>query len=166
MKIYLIGMPGSGKSTLGKQLALSLRIPFVDLDEEIERREREKVPDIFKSRGEDVFRQIESELLFSLSKSSEDFVLATGGGAPCFHDGMTIINKTGVSIFLDVPVNALVNRLKSDKNRPLLQEGELEQRLATLLAQRLPVYSQAYLTVSGDAIAADHILELLKEIRN
>src|SRR5436189_5502924 len=93
MKIFLIGMPGAGKSTLGRPLAAALNLPFVDLDKEIEKHEQKSIPEVFELRGEDYFRKSESTLLKSWAESNRSFVLATGGGAPCFHDGIEVINK-------------------------------------------------------------------------
>ena len=98
-KIYLIGMPGSGKTTLGLQLAEALQLPFVDLDKEIEKHEGKSVPDIFSQQGEAHFRQVESKLLKEWSASGKTFIMATGGGAPCNHHGIEVINRSGLSIF-------------------------------------------------------------------
>jgi len=163
MKIYLIGMPGSGKSTLGKRLADELLLWFVDLDKEIERRERKSVQEIFAEKGEDYFRQIESQVLRELAGSEKGFVMATGGGAPCFFQGLEVINQTGLSIFLDVPVSELLRRVAKDKNRPLLHADDLQEkeaRLKTLHANRLQYYQQAHLIV--DTPDVNKILEAIR----
>lgn len=147
MKIYLVGMPGSGKSTLARKVAAQLLIKFVDLDEEIERYENKKIAEIFLEKGEDHFRQIESKLLHEWASSSEDFVMATGGGAPCYHGGMETINKTGLSIFLDVPMPELIKRVQSKTHRPLLSPAGPEKKLMSLLETRLPCYRQAAVTI-------------------
>src|SRR5579859_2734142 len=103
MKIFLIGLPGSGKTTMGKSLADALRLPFADLDVEIEKSEGLTVPQIFEKRGEDYFRAAESELLKKFTSSSGHFVMAAGGGAPCFNRNMTAMNQSGITVFLDVP---------------------------------------------------------------
>ncbi len=147
MKVYLVGMPGSGKSTLGKQLAVHLSIPFVDLDTEIERSEGKKIPDIFSTQGEAYFRKIESALLHQWAESKKDFVMATGGGAPCHHHGMDIINRTGTSVFLDVPVSEILERIKNNNDRPLIAGDlyEREQKLIEIAKVRLPFYRQAHI---------------------
>lgn len=152
MKIYLIGMPGSGKSTLGRKLAKELLLEFVDLDHEIETREGKIIKEIFAMKGEDYFRQIESEVLLEWSASSISFVMATGGGTPCFYNGLEIINVTGLSIFLDVPISQLLSRLEKKTDRPLLSatdKREMEDKLVALRSSRLTVYQQANITVEN-----------------
>jgi len=162
MRMFLIGMPGSGKSTLGKQLAEALNTTFVDLDEEIEKHEKQTIPEIFNQHDEEYFRKVESSLLNQWANSGKNFVMATGGGAPCFHDGMKIINESGKSIFVNVPISELISRAATASNRPLLH-GDVEERLKTLYEKRLPIYRQATLTVSGKNIKVESILEKLKQ---
>ena len=149
MKIYLVGMPGSGKTTLGKKVAAELAMNFVDLDQEIETFTGQTIPQIFIEKGEQHFREIESRLLFEWASASQSFVMATGGGAPCFLNGMEVINKTGLSIFLDTPVKVLLDRLKEKNDRPLLNAGsdEREKTLIKLLETRMPCYRKARVTV-------------------
>lgn len=152
MKIYLIGMPGSGKSTLGRKLAKELLVEFVDLDKEIERREGKSIKEIFAQSGEDYFRQIESMVLAEWSASPTNFVMATGGGTPCFYHGIEIINETGLSIFLDVSVHQLLSRLAEKTDRPLLNSSdvrEMEEKLLALRSLRLPVYQLAHIKLEN-----------------
>jgi shikimate kinase len=152
MKIYLIGMPGSGKSTLGRKLAKELLVEFVDLDHELETREKKSIKEIFALNGEDYFRQIESQVLIEWSASSKNFVMATGGGTPCFYQGIEVINETGLSIFLDVPVSQLLSRLEKKTDRPLLSSAdqkEMEEKLTEIRSRRLSVYQQAQITVEN-----------------
>lgn len=163
MKIFLVGMPGSGKSTLGKQLARKLQTTFVDLDHEIERQEQKTVSEIFSQSGEDYFRTIESKLLQQFAGAAESFVMATGGGAPVFHEGMKIINASGVSIFLDVPVEILVRHTAKRSTRPLLKndsEEELRQKLTMIRDARMKIYQQAKVTLQNPTVPS--LLEALK----
>jgi shikimate kinase len=138
-------MPGAGKTTLGRGLADALLLPFIDLDQEIETNEGASVPEIFSKKGEDYFRRIESQMLNEWAAKREDFVMATGGGAPCFYNGIETMNTTGLTIFLDVSLDELVRRtVKTD--RPLLRSAdsrELKDKLRILAEKRSHVYSKA-----------------------
>jgi len=152
MKIFLIGMPGSGKTTLGKRLAKEMLMSFVDLDKEIERREGKSVQQIFAENGEDYFRQVESKELIEWAGSDRNFVMATGGGTPCFCKGIEVINQSGLSIFLDVPLSTLLSRVGKKNNRPLLNAIDIEERkqkLSSLLANRSEIYKRANITVEN-----------------
>ena len=157
MKIFLIGMPGSGKSTLGKQLAEKLLTRFVDLDHEIETHEQKSVTEIFSQSGEDYFRQVETKLLHQFCASQESFVMATGGGAPVFFDGINIINNSGVSVFLDVPIETLVRNTSNRSTRPLLKndgEEQLRQKLTKIRESRLATYQQARINLSNPDLSS------------
>jgi len=163
MKIFLVGLAGSGKTTLGKELAGELDLPFVDLDWEIEKNENKSVREIFNQQGEDHFRKIESELLREWAGSQKDFVMATGGGAPCFFEGMQVINNSGLSIFLDVPIDVLNNRLLAAKDRPLLDsqgEDERLKKITFLRDARLPVYRKAHIVLQETSL--ESILRAIK----
>lgn len=152
MKIFLIGMPGSGKTTLGQQVAKHLGIAFVDLDAEIEKAEQRSISEIFSQKGEDYFRLLESRLLREWAASALSFVMATGGGAPCFHKGMDVINEYGVSVFLDCPVSELIARVRRNRERPLLltsDETELKDRLERMLMNRQDCYSKARIVLQN-----------------
>lgn len=152
MKIFLIGMPGSGKTTLGKRLAREMLLAFVDLDKEIEKREGKSVQKVFAENGEDYFRQVESKELTEWAASSKSFIMATGGGTPCFYEGIKVINQSGLSIFLDVPLSTLLSRLEKKTDRPLLNAADIKEkreRLETLFATRVQFYQQAKITVKN-----------------
>jgi shikimate kinase len=155
MKIYLIGMPGSGKSTLGDELAKALNSKFVDLDEEIEKKAGKCIKNIFKEDGEEYFRETESNLLKYYSKSNAEFVMSTGGGAPCYHKGIHIMNDTGVSIYLKISKQELYKRLnKGKESRPLLAKREsLETSIENLIMERGVIYDQAKVIVESDFIS-------------
>lgn len=160
MKIFLIGLPGSGKSTLGRQLARQRNSEFIDLDQEIEKQIGLPVPEIFRQYGEMFFRKQESQTLRDLSEKYSHFVMATGGGAPMFFENMKFMNATGTTVFLDVPVEEVASRiLKSNRNdRPLLASlapAELKDKIELLRKERITVYQQASITLSGAAEASD-----------
>jgi shikimate kinase len=157
MKIFLIGMPGSGKTTLGRQLAAKLQVDFVDLDAEIEKREGKIIADIFRDQGEDHFRLLETKLLREWAGSAHSFVMATGGGAPCFHGGIEVINEFGISVFLDCTVNELIERVKRNRERPLLlsaDEQELREKLERMREARMSCYQKAKIILTDPTLPA------------
>ncbi|WP_337044801.1 shikimate kinase [Emticicia sp. 17c] len=151
--IFLVGMPSSGKSTLGRQLAKSLGYEFIDLDARIETAEGKKISEIFALNGEEYFRKIENQQLKKIQKDMR-LVVATGGGVPCFLDGLEYIKANGISIFLDVKPDRLLERMQvSKKNeRPLydLENKDLLSVLTEKYNERLPFYTQADITIEGD----------------
>lgn len=166
MKIFLIGLMGSGKSFLGEKISQSIQLPFLDLDAEIEKQEGLPVSKIFSAKGQEYFRTIEAVALRKHSERKE-FVMATGGGTPCFHDNMNFIIQTGTSIFLNTPVKEILKRLNGPqkKQRPLLedvQDNDVEQTLEEMLQNRLPFYEKADFTVSGATVSASDIIQLLR----
>lgn len=165
MRIYLIGYMGSGKTTLGQQLASSLGFSFIDLDKFIEERNYKTVPQLFSEFGEEVFRQRERKALEEVSDFN-DVVVSTGGGAPCFFDNMELMNRTGITLFLDIDFPTLVERLlKSKTDRPLIRgksQEELTVLIHEMMQKRLPFYEQAQLRISQ----SDNLLEdILNGIR-
>lgn len=156
--IFLIGMPSSGKSTLGKRMADALHYHFVDTDRLIVRAEGRSIAAIFARDGEAYFREAERRVLRTI-RSGSSFVVSTGGGMPCFHDNMAYINQTGVSVFLDVPVEVLLRRITAhaqhrpgEPDRPLYNpnDPELLHSLRQRYVARLPFYSQAHITIRGE----------------
>jgi len=166
MKLFLVGLPGSGKTTIGKDLSLILNIPFLDTDDIICERENTSIEEIFKLKGEDYFREYEKKVLHELIHLPE-FILSTGGGLPCFFDNMEVINKSGISIFLNVPPSIICKRLwtTDNGNRPLLQ-GKTEEGLLDFLKlkhrERFPYYSQSKVITNGDDLSAMKLIDELK----
>ena len=167
MKIFLIGLPGSGKSTIGKSLALELAFPFIDLDTEIEKQEGRTIKQIFKQMHEGYFRQLESKALKKYCQSADSFVMATGGGAPCFFDNMEQINQAGKSVFLDVPTKVIAKRIMNShvSERPLFSTDNaesLKDRVEVMRSQRINFYKQAHITIASEQIVIKDLVELLK----
>ncbi len=149
--IFLIGMPSSGKSTMGRRLARALNYQFVDLDQSIVKDQNRTIPEIFAEKGEKYFRKIEQKLLNKV-QPNQRLIVATGGGTPCFFDNMKSIQSRGMSLFLNVSPCELATRIlnHNQDDRPLLSGiGDLEAELTSRLADRLPYYSQADLIISG-----------------
>ena len=167
MKIFLLGLPGSGKTTLGKELAEALELPVVDLDIEIEKEEKITISDIFQQKKEDYFRHVEAAQLKKWCTEKKDFVMATGGGAPVFFDNISVINNSGKSIFLDVPAREIAKRIMSSSlsERPLFAKTHpesLKDQIEFMRSQRISFYRQAHLTFTGSAIASGDILEKIR----
>ncbi|UOD50465.1 shikimate kinase [Orrella daihaiensis] len=137
--LFLIGMPGSGKSTIGKGLAKALGRPFIDLDHEIEARCGVAIPVIFEIEGEPGFRKRESQVLEEVAQQP-DVVIATGGGAVLAESNREILSQHGVVIYLKASVEELVRRTSRDRNRPLLATNDPKTRLYELLDERSPIY--------------------------
>ncbi len=169
MKIVLVGLPGSGKSTFGKQLARQLNFVFVDLDQLIEKEEGCSIPEIFHNEGEGGFRKLESKYLSQVLAGIDGFVLSSGGGTPCFNDNMQLINAEGISVFLDVPIDEIKRRLLNSQleDRPLftgLDQGELTLKLKSLYEERLPFYEQAKIKLRGESITPELLISELTPI--
>jgi shikimate kinase len=172
LKVVLVGLPGSGKSTFGRQLALELKFPYLDLDHQIEEKYQIKIPEIFSVYGEGKFREWETETLAELLQEHSSFILATGGGAPCFNDNMELINESGISVYLDVPLEVISDRLRVSKvqNRPMfhgLDQGEITLKLKSLLVDRDLFYNQAKIKLSGEDFSAELLMyELISKLKN
>ncbi|MEN2283182.1 shikimate kinase [Algoriphagus sp. SE2] len=166
LKVVLIGLPGSGKSTFGKQLASILNFPFYDLDSLVEKDFNMKIPEIFNRLGEGQFRKWETESLKRILKSQQSYVLASGGGCPCFNDNMDLINEHGISVYLDVPLGEISKRLGVSKiqNRPMFQDLdriEITMKLKSLLTDREYFYNQAKIKLSGEDFSAELLMSEL-----
>lgn len=146
MRIYLIGYMGAGKTTIGKSLALRMNLNYLDTDHFIENRYRKKISDIFATEGEDRFREIEHRILLEISEY-ENIVISTGGGLPCFNDNMTIMNNSGITVYIEVSDDELASRLDMSKSvRPVLKSRsgiELKDFVKDNLVVRKPFYEQA-----------------------
>jgi len=143
-----------------------LRLSFVDLDWEIEHQAGKKIKEIFSEQGESRFRALESAELKRWCISETGFIMATGGGTPCFFDNMEWINRSGKSIFLDVPVWQIASRMEQISliERPLLgalSVEEVRDKIERLRSERIHFYQQALITLSGDAITAEDVIKKL-----
>ena len=164
--IVLVGMPGSGKSAVGRRLAARLQLPFVDADEEIERAAGKPIMDIFKDHGEAHFREGERKVIARLLTSGPQ-VLATGGGAFMVAETRDNVRRRGVSVWIKAELQLLLRRVLKRNTRPLLQVDP-EGVMRSLMATRYPVYATADVTVESrdlphEAIVTE-IIEALKRL--
>lgn len=139
--IFLVGMMGAGKTSVGRLLARRLGKTFLDSDHEIEARTGVKIPVIFELEGEAGFRQRESAMIEELS-GMQDIVLATGGGAVLDPNNRTLLHERGTVVYLRAAVQDLWNRTRHDKNRPLLRTADPMARLTELHTMRDPIYQE------------------------
>jgi shikimate kinase len=164
MRIYLVGYMGSGKSTLGRRLASHAGLHFIDLDKYIEERNCRTVPQIFALEGEENFRKKERKALEEVSEF-DNVVVATGGGAPCFFDNMDLMNRTGVTVFLDIHPEILAKRLLTSKTeRPLIKgksKDELENFIAGNLQKRRTFYEQSSIRIGDKDMNPELIIKLI-----
>lgn len=139
--IFLVGLMGAGKTTVGKLLAKSLDKTFYDSDHEIERRTGVNIPLIFELEGEAGFRKRESQAIAELTKL-QNIVLATGGGAVLLAENRQLLGSHGKVVYLRASVEELCHRTRGDRNRPLLQTQDPHERLQMLYSQRDPLYNE------------------------
>ncbi|UZF90793.1 shikimate kinase [Bosea sp. NBC_00550] len=147
--IVLVGMMGSGKSSVGRRLASRLGMPFVDADTEIETAAGMTIPEIFAQRGEAEFRDGERRVISRILTTRAPLVLATGGGAFMNAETRERIRQLGVSVWLKAEPDVLMRRVRKRSNRPLLQTTDPEATLRRMLADREPVYALADLTIQS-----------------
>lgn len=139
--LYLVGMMGAGKTSIGRQLAKRLQRRFVDVDHEIEAQTGVRIPTIFEIEGEAGFREREAQAIAQLT-AQPGLVLATGGGAVMREENRRHLRDSGVVIYLRVPPQTLFERTRHDRNRPLLQVENPLGRIEELYAQRDPLYRE------------------------
>ena len=146
IRVILVGYMGSGKTTVGRQLANALGVQFYDLDWYIETRFHKRVAEIFAEKGEEGFRDMERRMLHEVAEF-EDVVLSCGGGTPCFFDNMDYMNSLGETLYLKASPEVLAQHLRMGRTeRPLIKgktPEELEQYIKESLAAREPFYSKA-----------------------
>lgn len=158
----------SGKTAVGKILANQLAVPFIDLDDAIETAVNLPIPEIFASKGEIFFRNQEAKILKEILSSHENFVLATGGGTPCYGDSLKIMKETpnAAVIYLRTPISVLAHRLESEKSfRPLIAHvntlDELTEFIGIHVFERSRFYHQAHFTIDT---GTDSELEVAEKI--
>ena len=165
MRIVLVGYMGSGKSTLGKKLASKLGFSFYDTDQIIEEQYKISIYNFFEKYEEDVFREIEYDVLKN-TLIHNNAVISTGGGTPCFRNNMDIINKNSYSVYIKMHIDSIETRLiNSKKSRPLLKDisqTNLKAFIEKQLLEREKYYNQANLIIKGEKLDINYLIESLK----
>lgn len=139
--IYLIGFMGSGKTTIARELSRVLRYPVIDLDESIVKKEGISISDIFSTKGEVYFRELEKEALRTLEQTA---IVSTGGGIVVKEENREWMLKNGIVVFLDCELDEIWNRIKGDESRPLAKRKE---DVVKLYHERKPLYQQCHIQV-------------------
>jgi len=173
MNILLIGFMGCGKTSLGKKLAKKMDLKFIDLDKIIEQNEQLSVDEIFNNKGEDYFRQLETNWLSSFE--GENYVVSLGGGTSCFNENMGIINSLGTSVYLQMNSGLLTDRLfHSKQKRPLIEKFKNDKprlilEIGKLLKSREVFYKKANVIFEASNMSSsklDLLVELVKTKTN
>lgn len=152
--IALIGMPGVGKSSIGRSLARELNMPFFDSDSSIEETTQMSIPSLFENKGEAIFRHIEHDIIKKLLQTKEKSILSLGGGSIIHPETRKLLEKHAIQVWIRVDTPVLIKRLeKSKSTRPLLQQQNIQQTIERLSIQRMPFYTQANCIVDNSHIS-------------
>jgi shikimate kinase len=164
--IYLVGFMGTGKTSVGIELARKKRWQFVDLDDLIQLRQKMAIKDIFSAKGEPYFRRAEKQALKEVAKEKK-FVVACGGGIVLDEDNIKLMKETGVMVCLSASPEAILARTSGYLHRPLLNVKDPKKQIELLLKLRSPFYARANQTIDTSELsvkqAVDKIMRLLKK---
>ncbi|WP_067035161.1 shikimate kinase [Allomuricauda sp. CP2A] len=168
MRVVLVGYMASGKSSVGKLLSKELQLKFIDLDEYIEQQQQKSIKTIFSEKGEVYFRKLEHEMLSKVLDENKALILSTGGGTPCYGRNMeTILQKSDDSIYLQLSIPALVERIKGEKEeRPLVKnidDEDLPEFIGKHLFERRPYYAQAKHILECDGKDLETVVTEIKQ---
>lgn len=166
MLIFLIGMPGSGKTTIGKMLSYEWQLPFYDTDDIITSIAEQSIVDIFEEKGEAHFRQLEKELMTSWKMTN--CIVATGGGLPCIDGIMDILNAKGKVIYLQTKATLLVDRLQDDQGRPMLKDLSAKDKvnkIKDILLERENHYKTAKIKIVNNGSPEEAVAKILTKIK-
>lgn len=162
LNIVLVGLPGAGKTTIGRAAAKLLQWPFIDFDTEIEHREHASIPSIFEEKGENYFRGLEQSLSRELS-ACKGTVMSAGGGWITNRESVALLRGTGRIIYLRVGTEAAMSRLKSARvRRPLLEVADPLSKLKVLLEARRSMYEVADLTIDTEVVDRKEVIEQVR----
>ena len=163
--IILMGFMGAGKTTIGKKLSKALNWEFIDTDAYIEEEQRRKISDIFAEDGEMAFRDMETDLLKRLQNGENQFVLSIGGGMPVKEENRALLRNLGTVIYLKTSKEEIIRRVSGDKNRPLLQGGDLEEKVTNLMNVRECIYIEtAHVEIVTDGKTPEQVVKEIQDI--
>ncbi|MBU8892803.1 MAG: shikimate kinase [Bacteroidales bacterium] len=167
MRVFLIGFMASGKSSAGKKLAKIIGLPFIDLDNYIEEKYNITIRLLIYDKGMDEFRKIEKQSLETIISKNTNVLVSTGGGTSCHFNNMKLMNDTGVTIYLEVDIPTLVDRLMHAKqDRPLIwgkSREDLTVYATELLGKRQEYYLQAQHAVNGKNLKIESLVNILEK---
>ena len=149
-KIFIVGMPGSGKSTMARYLCSKTKFNYLDLDEEIEKKSQKSITEIFRDEGQDYFRSLETKLLKEIINKEKIFILSTGGGTPCFNKNMELMKKNGITIFLNTSIDTLIERVSRKNKRPLFNSKNIKETINNMFNERIKYYNQSRFSVKDN----------------
>src|SRR5215212_4441297 len=163
MKIFLIGFMGSGKTHWGRLVSEKLQIPFFDLDEQITSHEEKPIAEIFAANGEEYFRLLEKDILHIITESHDNFVMACGGGTPCYYNNIDYMNQSGTTIWIHTSIDELFKRLIREKaSRPLiknLSDVQLRTFIIKKYSDRKIYYQQAVIIIDDQPVRLVDLVE-------
>ena len=163
MKIFLIGFMGSGKTHWGRLLSQKLAIPFFDLDEQIIEQAGKSIVEIFEEEGEEQFRLREKDVLHIITESHHGFIMATGGGSPCYFNNIDYMNKQGTTVWINPAIETIFKRLITEKDkRPLirdLSDDQLKSYIVKKYADRKLYYEQADIMIEEENATLESLVE-------
>ncbi len=163
MKIFLIGFMGSGKTHWGRLLSQKLNLPFFDLDEQVVSHEEKPINEIFAENGEEYFRLVEKDMLHIITESHDSFIMACGGGSPCYFNNIDYMNRSGTTVWINTPVETIFQRLIGEKDkRPLIRslpDDQLRGFIIRKFADRKIYYEQASVVVDDESLQLDQLIE-------
>lgn len=163
MKIFLIGFMGSGKTHWGRLLSQKLNLPFFDLDEQVVSHEEKPINEIFAENGEEYFRLVEKDMLHIITESHDSFIMACGGGSPCYFKNIDYMNRSGTTVWINTPVETIFQRLIGEKDkRPLIRslpDDQLRGFIIRKFADRKIYYEQASVVVDDESLQLDQLIE-------
>lgn len=170
MRVYLLGFMGCGKSTVGKQIAKELGWEFIETDKLISKTSNLSIKEIFKTLGENTFRNFESNILENIAKQNEssNMIISTGGGLPCNDNNISIIKESGISIYIKLSEEILTERLKKGKDkRPVISntpDEQLDIQIKQLMKERSKYYEESDEIIICDRISTNEIVSIIVNI--